>query len=203
MCSVVSSGSVVVSSISSVATVESSVSVSIRSVSVGSVGTVVDSESRGVSASIVVFVVVVAGSVSEVADSSSISSSVTISVVMVGVVRGEVVGAAVVGRVGTVGGTRVGGDSVADVKLVIEWAALDCGGNLSGGTGLELGGGLDLGSVGGNAKKGSGESFHCRCFELYSNFARTPRLLRPSEPLGIVSLRIKPILMRLFFRFGS
>ena len=47
--------------------------------------------------------------------------------------------------------------------------ALDGGGDLSGGTGGELSGGLNLGSVSGSSKKGSSESFHG---EFNSNYLR-------------------------------
>ena len=80
---------------------ESSVAIAIGAISEVVVWCSPDSGSGGVVTSIKVSSSLVAGSVSHVADSSSVSSSVTISVVVVRVVAGVVV------RVGVVGGVAV------------------------------------------------------------------------------------------------
>ena len=153
------SSTVVVASVFPVSSDESSVAVAVGAVSIGSVDSVVDTGSGGVSASIVVSVAVVAGSVSEVSDSSSISSSVTISVVVVGVVTGEVVGEGVVGGVAVIEAIVV----VAVEVVAISGSSIEAksdGLNFSGGTSGDLGGCFGLGTVGGESKKCSGERFH-------------------------------------------
>ena len=133
-----------------------SVTISVGSRAVGSVDTGIFAKWAGVSAAVVIAVVVVLWGISEVSSDSS-NSSVSISVVGEGVVRGEVIGVGVAVRV-----VR-GGVSLVDWKgfdaLVSN--ALDGGLDLSGGTSGKLGGGFKLGAVGSDAKECSAERFHC------------------------------------------
>ena len=143
---------------------ESSVAIAIGAISEVVVWCSPDSGSGGVVTSIKVSSSLVAGSVSHVADSSSVSSSVTISVVVVGVVTGEVVREGVVGGVAVIDGVVVGaavGEVASVVTTVVVVVSEDVGLDLSRCTSGDLGGCLDLGTVGGDSKKCGGESFHC------------------------------------------
>ena len=174
-------------SVGSVVVADSSVTIAIGSVAVGTVGTTVDSESGSVSASIVVASGVVSWLISEVFANATGSSSVTISVIGCAVVGGVVIGCAVVRRV-RAGGvvTTVVESAVTTVGLSVA-NALNSGFNFSGSSSGDLGGGLSLGAIGRDSKKCSSEGFHCK-LNLILKSTELGRLLNPRGDLRIISL---------------